>query len=80
MANGDTCLMENADISKIFYEIADLLEIKGENPFRVRSYRNAGLVIEGLPESVKAIVERNEKSLRRYRVLARASMKRLLRF
>ena len=63
MANGDTCLMENADISKIFYEIADLLEIKGENPFRVRSYRNAGLVIEGLPESVKAIVERNEKKL-----------------
>ncbi len=55
--------MENADISKIFHEIADLLEIKGENPFRVRSYRNAGLVIEGLPESVKAIVERNEKEL-----------------
>ncbi len=55
--------MENADIAKIFYEIADLLEIKGENPFRVRSYRNAGLVIEGLPESVKAIVKRNEKKL-----------------
>lgn len=55
--------MENADIAKIFHEIADLLEIKGENPFRVRSYRNAGLVIEGLPESVKAIVERNEKEL-----------------
>ena len=55
--------MENADIAKIFYEIADLLEIKGENPFRVRSYRNAGIVIEGLPESVKAIVERNEKEL-----------------
>ncbi len=55
--------MENADIAKIFYEIADLLEIKGENPFRVRSYRNAGLVIEGLPESVKAIVEKNEKEL-----------------
>lgn len=63
MANGDACLMENADISKIFHQIADLLEIKGENPFRVRSYRNAGLVIEGLPESVKAIVERNEKEL-----------------
>ncbi|MFZ3064729.1 MAG: PHP domain-containing protein [Nitrospirota bacterium] len=47
--------MENADIAKIFHEIADLLEIKGENPFRVRSYRNAGLVIEGLPERVKAI-------------------------
>lgn len=47
--------MENADIAKIFHEIADLLEIKGENPFRVRSYRNAGLVIEGLLKSVKTI-------------------------
>ncbi len=47
--------MENDDIAKIFQEIAELLEIKGENPFRVRSYRNAGLAFEGLPESVKAI-------------------------
>lgn len=55
--------MENADIAKIFEDIADLLEIKGENPFRVRSYRNAALVIGGLPESLKAIVERDEKEL-----------------
>lgn len=55
--------MENLDIAKIFYEIADLLEIKGENPFRIRSYRNAGLVIEGLPVNIKSIVERNEEEL-----------------
>lgn len=61
--NGDAWLMENTAIAKIFHEIADLLDIKGENPFRVRSYRNAGLVIEGLPENVKAIVEKNEKEL-----------------
>lgn len=55
--------MENLDIAKVFYEIADLLEIKGENPFRIRSYRNAGLVIEGLPVNIKTIVERNEEEL-----------------
>lgn len=55
--------MENLDIAKVFYEIADLLEIKGENPFRIRSYRNAALVIEGLPVHIKSIVERNEEEL-----------------
>lgn len=55
--------MENADIAKIFDDIADLLEIKGENPFRVRSYRNAALIISGLPESLRSIVERDEKEL-----------------
>ena len=55
--------MENLDIAKVFYEIADLLEIKGDNPFRIRSYRNAGLVIEGLPVNIKSIVERNEEEL-----------------
>lgn len=47
--------MENNEIAKVFYEIADLLEIKGGDHFRVRSYRNAGLVVEGLPESLKAL-------------------------
>lgn len=55
--------MENADIAKIFEDIADLLEIKGENPFRVRSYRNAALIISGLPESLRSIVERDEREL-----------------
>ena len=53
--------MENAEIAKIFYEIADLLEVKGDNPFRVRSYRNAALVVEGYPESFRALHERGEK-------------------
>ena len=53
--------MENTEIARIFNEIADLLEIKGENPFRIRSYRNAGLVIEGLPLSLATIVERGDR-------------------
>src|ERR1700674_1280947 len=33
--------MENLAIARIFSEIADLLEIKSENPFKIRAYRNA---------------------------------------
>jgi DNA polymerase (family 10) len=55
--------MENVDIAKIFFEIANILEIKGENPFRIRSYRNAGLTIENLALDLKAIIERDESEL-----------------
>lgn len=47
--------MKNQEIAKIFNEIADLLEIKGENPFRVRAYRRAAQNIDGLPQSVENI-------------------------
>lgn len=33
--------IHNADIAAVFGEIADLLEIQGANPFRIRAYRNA---------------------------------------
>jgi len=32
--------VHNADIAAVFAEIADLLEIEGGNPFRVRAYRS----------------------------------------
>ncbi len=47
--------MKNQEIARIFNEIADLLEIKGENPFRIRAYRRAAQNIEGLPKSVEDI-------------------------
>ncbi|HHH46053.1 MAG TPA: hypothetical protein ENK53_03470, partial [Thiotrichales bacterium] len=33
--------VHNEDIAAIFDEMADLLEIEGDNPYRVRAYRNA---------------------------------------
>jgi DNA polymerase (family 10) len=44
--------MENLAIAHVLGEIADLLELKGENPFRVRAYRNAAGVIADLAERV----------------------------
>jgi DNA polymerase (family 10) len=41
--------MENLAIARVLGEIADLLELKAENPFRVRAYRNAASAIADLP-------------------------------
>lgn len=47
--------MKNQEIAKIFNDIADLLEIKGENPFRIRAYRRAAQNIDGLTKDVAEI-------------------------
>ncbi|MFQ5900962.1 MAG: helix-hairpin-helix domain-containing protein, partial [Thermodesulfobacteriota bacterium] len=57
--------MENREIAEIFYEIACLLEIKGDNPFRIRSYQNAALTIETLTEDINMILEEDENRLER---------------
>ena len=51
--------MKNPEIARIFNDIADLLEIKGENPFRIRAYRRAALNIEGLSKDV-ALISKGE--------------------
>ena len=50
--------MRNTEIASLFNEIADFLEIKGENPFRVRAYRRAAQAMEGLTEDVAAVAAR----------------------
>jgi DNA polymerase (family 10) len=49
--------VENIDVARIFDEIADILELKGENPFRIRSYRRAARVIRDMPDDVKSLVD-----------------------
>lgn len=44
--------IHNSEIAKLFNRLADLLEIEGDNPFRVRAYRAAAQVIEGLSKNV----------------------------
>lgn len=53
--------MKNQEIARIFNEIADLLEIKNDNPFRIRAYRKAAQNIESLSEDVTEIVKSNKK-------------------
>jgi DNA polymerase (family 10) len=48
--------MRNSEIATAFYRLAELLEIGGANPFRVRAYRNAARTLEGLPESAEEML------------------------
>ena len=51
--------MKNKLIAEIFRGIADILEIKGENHFRIRAYERASQNIESLPEDVEALIREN---------------------
>lgn len=47
----------NADIAGMFNRVADLLELQGANPFRIRAYRRAARSIADLPQSAASLVE-----------------------
>lgn len=48
----------NAEVADVFERIADILEGQGENPFKVRAYRNAVRTLETLDEPVSDIEAR----------------------
>ncbi|MEJ2689409.1 MAG: helix-hairpin-helix domain-containing protein, partial [Deltaproteobacteria bacterium] len=52
--------IHNSDIAAIFNHIADLLDIKGDNPFRIRAYRDAARTMEELSGNAAEMVERGE--------------------
>ncbi len=52
--------MVNQQVAQKFYKTADLLEILGENPFRVRAYRNAARTIESLGRDLSEMVAQGE--------------------
>ncbi len=49
--------MKNQQIARIFNEIAELLELKGENVFRIRAYRRAAQNIDGLSKDVATLTD-----------------------
>jgi len=55
--------MDNKAIAGLLYETADLLEIDGQDSFRVRSYRNAAEAIEALPQQVADLIAEPKKLL-----------------
>jgi DNA polymerase (family 10) len=52
--------MKNTDIAKVFSDIADLLELKGENPFKIRAYQKAARAIEHHPKELKIMLEEGQ--------------------
>ena len=55
--------MDNKAIAGILYETADLLEIDGQDSFRIRSYRNAAQAIEALPQQISDLISEPKKVL-----------------
>jgi len=49
--------VKNSEIAKVFQDIADLLELKGENPFKIRAYQRVVRSIEYLPVEVEQLVK-----------------------
>jgi DNA polymerase (family 10) len=55
--------MKNQQVAKIFNEIAELLELKGENVFRIRAYRRAAQNIDGLSKDVTTLSKEDLTSI-----------------
>ena len=51
--------MRNFEVAFIFYDIADILEIKGENFFKIRAYRKAAHTIENLPLEIEDMAKQS---------------------
>ena len=47
--------MDNAAIASILGEIADLLEIKSDNPFKIRAYRNSADIVSNHPHDLSSL-------------------------
>ena len=50
--------MDNESIGRRFHRLAALMEIRGDDPFRLRSYRNAAEAIETWPKPLQTIFEK----------------------
>jgi DNA polymerase (family 10) len=52
--------MKNTAIARVFSDIGDLLELKGENAFKIRAYQKAARAIEHYPRELKVMLEQGE--------------------
>lgn len=55
--------MDNLAIARVLAEIGDLLEIKSENPFKIRAYRNAAETVTHAPGSIALLSEPDLRAL-----------------
>jgi DNA polymerase (family X) len=50
--------VRNEDIARAFDEVAELLDLENDNPFRIRAYRNAARTLRGAREEVADMIAR----------------------
>ncbi len=49
--------MKNKELANLFEKMADILEFKGENPFKISAYRKASRIIGDLTQDIEEIAE-----------------------
>ena len=49
--------LDNGAVARVLSDIADLLELKGDNPFKIRAYRNGADIVGHAAESVGGLDE-----------------------
>ncbi len=52
--------MKNKEVADLFEKMADILEFKGENPFKISAYRKASRIIGDLTQEIEQIAEQGE--------------------
>jgi DNA polymerase (family 10) len=52
--------VKNFELARLFYEMATLLEVKNESPFRVRAYQRAAQTLEALPTDIEEVAARGD--------------------
>ena len=61
--SNSTLLMDNLAIARVLAEIGDLLEIKNENPFKIRAYRNASETVAHHPDRIATLAPADRRAL-----------------
>jgi len=52
--------MKNKELADLFESMADILEFKGENPFKISAYRKASRILGDLTQGIEEIAEKGE--------------------
>jgi DNA polymerase (family 10) len=60
LTNDERENMKNKEIAEIFEKMADILEFKGENPFKISAYRKASRIIGDLTQDIEEINEKGK--------------------
>src|SRR5262249_46047225 len=55
--SGGRSVVDVREVARVLDEIASLLELKGENPFKVRAYENAARALDGLTQDLGELIE-----------------------
>ena len=54
--------MNNSEVARIFQDVADMLEMKGESPFKIRAYQKAARSVDHLPVGLEELVREGKLS------------------